>query len=423
MRVLHLTHQYLPEKVGGVELYTHWLARAQVARGHDVAVFYRASASGTGCVHRTDAGIDVWQATDGVLTASRRFLSTFYSPHLLECFVTVLDEFKPEFVHVQHLMGLPYAIIETLIKRGIPYMVTLHDFWWQCANAQLLTNYSQELCQGPQPSFHNCARCALARAGGYWQVGAWALAPLLAWRNRLLTRVLHAAAALVASTPFVLQWYAAHHALSERLHLLPLGMPWPEKLPARQREANGRVRFLYVGGLSYQKGLHVVLEAFRGLPPEAELWIAGDEQADPDYVALLRSMATANVRFLGRLTREAVWAVLVDADVVVVPALWYETFSFLISEAFAARKPVLASRIGALADRVNDGVDGMLLPPGDVAAWRKSMQGLLESPDKIEILRSGVGTQLSMDEHVDDLDEILNGVLVTSSSARGVSVS
>lgn len=416
MRVLHLTHQYLPEKVGGVELYTHWLTRAQVARGYNAAIFYRSSAAETTCIHRTDAGSDVWQATDGVLTAPRRFLSTFRSAQLLAFFVAVLDEFKPDIVHVQHLMGLPYAILETLVERHIPYVITLHDFWWRCANAQLLTNYSQELCQGPQPSFQNCACCALARAGVDGEVGAFALAPLMAWRNRLLAKALNAAAALVASTPFVLDWYAAHQASCEKLHLLPLGMPLPENLPVRQRAANDRVRFLYIGGLSYQKGVHVVLEAFQGMPPQAELWIAGDEQADPDYVTLLRRMATSNVRFMGHLTREAVWATLVDADVVVVPALWYETFSFLITEAFVARKPVLASRIGALANRVSDGVDGILLPPGDVSAWRMAMQGLVVGPEKIEFLSSNINPQLTIDAHLDRLMELCYVALATTSS-------
>lgn len=423
MRVLHVTHQYYPEHVGGVELYTRGLAKVQVARGYHVAVFSRFAADGAGCVLHSEMGVDVWRAWDGVWTSTRRFLSTFYSPRLLQSFVSVLDEFQPDIVHVQHLMGLPIAIIGALMKRRIPYIITLHDFWWYCANAQLLTNYSKELCPGPQATFHNCARCALARAGIDGRVWAYGLAPLMAWRNHQLTRALHAAAALVASTPFVMQWYATHKTPSEKLHLLRLGTPLSETLPTRQRDADGRVRFLYVGSLSFQKGIHIVLEAFHGLLGEVELWIAGDEYADPAYTALLRGMAGPNVRFLGRLTREAVWSALVDADVVVVPSLWYETFSLLITEAFVARKPVLTSRIGALADRVNDGVDGVLLPPGDVAAWRRAMQELVDAPDRIETLRSGIDAQLSMDEHFEYLDKIYRKVLDTSPVARTVSVS
>ncbi|MFN3763518.1 MAG: glycosyltransferase, partial [Anaerolineae bacterium] len=118
------------------------------------------------------------------------------------------------------------------------------------------------------------------------------------------------------------------------------------------------------------------------------------------------ALASPNVRFLGRLNREGVWNTLAQVDVVTVPSLWYETFSFLISEAFAAGRPVLASRLGALADRVRDGVDGLLLPPGDVAAWRSAIQRLIDDPDLLPRLRANVRPPMTMEEHVERLEAL-----------------
>ncbi|MGC9395513.1 MAG: glycosyltransferase, partial [Anaerolineae bacterium] len=113
-----------------------------------------------------------------------------------------------------------------------------------------------------------------------------------------------------------------------------------------------------------------------------------------------------------------VWQALVDADVVVVPSLWYETFSFLVSEGFIAGKPVLASRLGPLADRVRDAVDGLLLAPGDVAAWREAMQRLVDSPDDLARLRQNVRVPLSLEEHEAALTALYTHIVAGNVSVR-----
>jgi glycosyltransferase involved in cell wall biosynthesis len=418
MRILHLVHQYMPEYVGGVELYTRWLAHAQARAGNQVSIFYRRGGAGTGVEPRNEQDVLVWAAWDGPVTPTRRFRATFGDPALVPLFERVLDETQPEIAHVEHLMGLPTTLIDVLQRRHIPFVVTLWDFWWRCANAQLLTNYDQTVCPGPQAHYLNCARCALARVGKPG-LGATAplFAPLMAWRNQRLLRVLREAAALIAPTPFVERWYVDHSAPRETLRVLPPGLEHPEALPSRQREPDSSVCFLYVGGLSFQKGVHTLVEAFAGVRGIAELWIAGDETFDPAYVAQLRSLATPQVRFLGRLARPEVWQALMDADVVVVPSLWYETFSFLVSEGFIAGKPVLASRLGPLADRVRDGVDGLLLPPGDVVTWRDAMQHLVDTPDDLARLRQNVRAPLALEDHEAALASLYRQVIGAATSA------
>jgi glycosyltransferase involved in cell wall biosynthesis len=408
----------MPEYVGGVELYTRWLAHAQAQAGHQVSIFYRRSGEGTGVESRNEEGVRVWAAWNGPVTPTRRFRATFGDSSLVPLFEQVVDETLPEIVHVEHLMGYPTALIDVLRRRHIPFVVTLWDFWWRCANAQLLTNYDQTVCPGPKAHYLNCARCALVRAGRPGLgVLAPLFAPLMAWRNRRLLQVLGEAEVLIAPTPFVERWYVAHAAPRDTLRVLPPGLEHPAALPMRQREPDSNVRFLYVGGLSFQKGIHTLVEAFAGVRGAAELWIAGDETFDPAYVAHLRNLATPQVRFLGRLTRPEVWEALVDTDVVVVPSLWYETFSFLVSEGFIAGKPVLVSHLGPLADRVRDEVDGLLLPPGNVIAWREAMQRLVDAPGDLARLQQNVRAPLSLEEHRAALESLYVQVIGAAASA------
>ena len=415
MRILHLVHQYPPEHIGGVELYTRWLTEAQARRGHQVAVFYRRSAEGVGRDGRIEEGVRVWAAWADIASPTRRFLKTFRDPSMGLIWEQILQEFDPDLVHIQHLMGLPVQLVTELKRQRIPYLITLHDYWWICANAQLLTNYDQTICEGPR-GYWNCARCALARVSKRELLPArLPLVILFAWRNMLTRRALDGAEQVIAPTQFVADWYTKQGVSPESVRVISHGLPLPKQLPHKTSMSNRSKRFAYIGGLSPQKGVHALVEAFSGVRGDADLWIAGDESVNPDYVTRLRERATPNVRFLGRLSRDAVWDTLAQVDVVTVPTLWYETFSFIVSEAFAAGLPVLASRLGPLPDRVRDGVDGLLLPPGDVAAWRRALQRLMDEPDLLIRLQTNVRPPVTLEEHVSQV-EALYAQLVAENS-------
>ena len=112
------------------------------------------------------------------------------------------------------------------------------------------------------------------------------------------------------------------------------------------------------------------------------------------------------MRFLGGLSHAQVWECLGQIDVLAVPSLWYEAFSLIAHEAFAAGVPVLASRLGALAGVIHDGVDGLLVSPGDVDAWHSTLQRLTDDPSIIGHLRAGVGSPKDMRSHVQLLSEL-----------------
>lgn len=405
MRILHLVHQYPPDFIGGTEFYTQSLVWDLALRGYEVVVFYRRNAPGTGLEHRDEGAVSVWAAWNGDSNPERRFAATFHAPALADAFRRVLDQMPPALVHVQHLMGLPLGLIAELRARNIPFIITLHDFWWICANAQLFTNYSHQICAGPK-AFVNCARCALARAG---TTSAWPLIPglagVLALRTAKLRQVLHQAACLIAPSEFVRRWYCAHGISPERVRVLSHGIASPPQLSPSPDRTPGTLRCVYLGGLSWQKGVHVVVEALRDLPG-VELWIGGDETFDPAYSARLHSLAGANTRFLGRLSREEVWRTLAQADLLLAPSLWYETFSLVVREAFAAGIPTLVSDVGALAEAVDEGVNGLRLPPGDVLAWRTAVQWLAADPDSLVRLRAGVRPPLTLTEHTDAIESL-----------------
>ena len=407
MRILHVVHQYLPEHVGGTEYYTKWLADGLQNRGHTIAIFTRRSADGAGVDKRDEDGVQVWSAWNGRFQPTNRFTSTFRNPPLAEAFQTTLTEFAPDLVHIQHLMGLPVDIIQTIQKQNIPYILTLHDFWYVCANAQLITNYSQQICDGPS-AFLNCAKCTLARANQPLFPPAYpALAIPLARRNHLLQTALAGAAQIITPSNFVKNWYIAQGVPPTNIESIPLGIELPTDLVMEEKVEEKRpFRVGYIGGLSWQKGVHTLIQAFTQLPDPCQLWIAGDPTFDPEYVATLKQQANQNVTFLGKLNRDAIWQMLTQIDIVVVPSLWYETFCFVISEANAMNVPVVASNIGVLAERIQDGQDGYLFPPGDSSALNTILANLQTNPAQRQQLQVHIKSVPTLANHVQAIETV-----------------
>ena len=121
---------------------------------------------------------------------------------------------------------------------------------------------------------------------------------------------------------------------------------------------------LFVGRLSEEKGLHVLLNAWESLDG-VPLKIVGSGPIVQDLEELKRSRNMENVEFLGRLDRTATISTIKGARLVVFPSQWYETFGRVAAEAFACGVPVIATRIGAAAEIVEDGRTGMLFELGN----------------------------------------------------------
>ncbi len=409
MRVLFVLHRFFPDSVGGTEQHVWDLARGLRERGHQVAVFHRAT--GTPGLQRSEwDGLLTYRAQAGPLQPLPLFLSTLHDPHLMALFRQATSSFRPHVIYLAHLMGLPVALTAEAKRLRIPLVLSLHDYWWVCANAQLITNDTGQLCDGPR-WWVNCARCGLARLGwGKLTSLAPALAPVMALRGWRLSSCLERADRILAFSEFVHAWYLRQGAPAERLIWVRMGVRRPDVMPQRTRP-EGPIRFLYAGGIAPQKGLHVLIEAFLRADVRAELWIAGDLQAFPEYAERLQASARhPGIRFLGRVARDELWPLMAETDVVAVPSLWHETFSYLAHEAFIAGVPVVASATGALPEIVQHEVNGILVPPGDVGAWSAALRRLATDPSLRAHLRSQIPPVPTFAAYLDEMEALLAAV-------------
>ena len=417
MRVALVTHKFPPASLGGVETYTYNLARALTEQGHQVSVFYREDANGAIFREgwRETAPFRVWRV-GRAFDASQAdpahlFFDTFLNRDVEKSFQRFLAETQPDLVHFQHLMLLSTRLPQLVQKAGMPMLLTLHDYWFRCANSQLLWP-GGKICKGKLGGI-NCARCATVRAGSAFVKAVFpVLAPVFQWRDYLVKQAALRIGNFISPSQFLRDQYLKEGFPSARFTVLENGIDVARirafpKIPCADRA----LRVTYLGSLAWQKGVHILIEAMRGLPPQRiRLRVFGNPNIFPDYAAQLRSKADSeNTVFEGAILNTEVGRVLANTDILAVPSLWYENSPVVIQEAHAAGVPVIASRLGALTEKVRDGVDGLLVAPGDVETWHEALQELISQPERLAALRAAVPKPLSFSEHLARLQEIYLG--------------
>ncbi|OLC95798.1 MAG: glycosyl transferase family 1 [Acidobacteria bacterium] len=135
---------------------------------------------------------------------------------------------------------------------------------------------------------------------------------------------------------------------------------------------------LYVGRLTEEKGLRVLVAAWKQMKSPPRLRLIGDGPLREE-LERAAGVSRGGIEVLGQRSQAETMEYLKKAALVVLPSAWYEGFPHVILEAYACGIPILASRIGTLADVIEDGVTGLLAEPGDPAELAKKVRWIIEN--------------------------------------------
>jgi glycosyltransferase involved in cell wall biosynthesis len=154
------------------------------------------------------------------------------------------------------------------------------------------------------------------------------------------------------------------------------------------------------------KGVAVLLRAAREV--DAEFVIAGAGRQLPVMRKLARRLGIEQrVRFTGWLAPQELASELLGTSVAAVPSVWPEPFGIVGIEAHAAGKPVVASATGGIADWLEDGVSGLLVPAGDPQALARGLNDLLDDPERRRTMgqagKRSVAARFSAEQHLQAL--------------------
>ncbi|HVG10975.1 MAG TPA: glycosyltransferase [Thermoanaerobaculia bacterium] len=374
-RVLHLVHGWPPWNSAGTELYAAGLVRRQ-ARHSEVTVYARIAdperAKGD-AVELLDNGARVRLIVNNFKQRDPLSRNALRDRGMEADFSRLLDEARPQLLHVHHLAGHVASLVGVAARRGIPILFQLQDWWQPCARVNLLDAWGR-LCSGP-----GLAKCAACRPLTRFPLNR----ALYAYRFSEMKGVLRKADAFVMGSRFIHQSYLELGYLrpEDRVFVIPYGVELTRPL---KRERGRPLRFGAIGSSLPHKGIHVAKAAFAGID-QATLTVWGDPPFEEER-------------------KPAIFA---GMDVLIVPSLGLESFGLVAREAMHHGVPVLASDRGALPEMEY----GALFDPDDPASLRGWIERLIAEPEIVDRWAAALPRVKGMDEHAEEIEAVYEKVL------------
>jgi glycosyltransferase involved in cell wall biosynthesis len=288
----------------------------------------------------------------------------------------VISAWRPDVLSIHNFFPLASPAVHYAGRdAGVPVVQTLHNFRLLCPGATLFRDGS--ICESclqyslPWPGvIHRCYRDSAS---------ASAAVAFMLTIHRLMKTWERAVSLFIAVSEFERSKFIENGFSPERMVVRP-NIVVDECLPGSGGDA-----FLYVGRLSPEKGIKTLLESVEYANAVVHLDIVGDGPLS-DVVS---SAAARNprIRYHGRRSQPQVLEMMRHAKCLVFPSEWYETFGRVAAEAFACGTPVIAARVGAVAEIVADRTTGLHFDPGSAKGLGEVMQWAYAHPDAMATMR------------------------------------
>jgi glycosyltransferase involved in cell wall biosynthesis len=391
MRILLVNNHWRAS--GGAETVVRHTRALLEAAGHEVLVFAMAESPGD------PPG---WPRPTGGGTTGARAAGPVRGLWSLDAHRRLRRLLAREHVDVAHLHNvyeaLTLSVLDALDARGVPAVLTAHDYRAVCANGVLRRPGGApcSACVDSAPLAWPAVRHRCVRGSLRLSAGAAAEVSL----NRLRRRYERAGAVLAPTT--FMAGVLRRAGLRRVRHV-----PNPVR-PTPLAPAPAAPRFVFAGRLTEDKGVDVLLDAAAGMRSGARITVLGSGRGEAEMRERIAAQAL-RVDLRGFVAPEAVAGEFAAATAVVVPSLWPENGPLAIMEAGAHGVPAVVSDLGAMAELVRDGRTGRTFPPGDGVALARILDGLAADPRAARALGVAARERV-LDEHAEErhLDLLLD---------------
>lgn len=302
------------------------------------------------------------------------FLLSFHHIFVYQKFKKVLKELQPDVVHIHnwHYATGP-IIIRAAKKMNVPVVMTLHNFRLLCPSATLLHdgNIFTNSIHASFPwkaIFNRVYRNSIVQT--FW------LAFIVWYNKKIGTWKMVDTYIVLTESAKELFVQSSFGVSTEKFMVKPNFVSSPFKNASLDRED----KFLFVGRLSEEKGVLLLLETFSRTG--FQLIIAGDGPLK-DKV-LKASKENPNIEYVGNKDKASILSLMEKCTALIFPSIWFEGMPLTIIEALSCGTPIIASNIGAMKSMIEEGVNGLHFEPNDSDSLQKKLEYwlTLESSEK-----------------------------------------
>ena len=277
-------------------------------------------------------------------------LSTIYSKNNKKLISKVLDEFKPDIVHIHNYnFQLTPSILPEIKKRGIKIVQTIHDSQMICPYHRLYNFQKDEICtKCITGSFTNCIKDKCFD-GSLMKSTIGAIESMFYHRNKYYEKYIDV---FISPSNFLAS--LVNKRINKEINIIP---NFTEVALSNKAISEEGDYYLYYGRISEEKGIKEIVDVFA--KTNLKLMIIG--KGPLDEIIKIKISNLNNIEFLGPKYKEELFDLVSNAKFVVQSSKWYENCPMTIIESFALNVPVIGSNHSGFKDFITDGITGYLL--------------------------------------------------------------
>jgi glycosyltransferase involved in cell wall biosynthesis len=351
---------------------------------------------------------------NNIMNYMRASFRNLYSFKARQCIARLLDRYSIDLIHAHDIhRQMSPSILYEIKKRGIPVVMTLHNYKMICPSFIMMIHGKPcEACG--QGKYFNALKLRCIKNSFFRSLQ---LSIELYLHHRILD-IYRNVDVFIAPSMFLKEKHDEMGFKKRMAHLpYPLDMKEFENVnsvTAADRE-DERTAFVYFGRLETEKGLVTLFEAIRRLSDEGfrrktVFHIFGEGSIQEELHRTVREYELSNVVFHGFLKGDELFTEIKKADVVIIPSEWYENYPVSVMEAFALGRPVVGARIGGIPEMVKDHQTGLTFESGNAADLGEKIRYVLDNPDKLprwgKNARRFIEREVNPERHYEQLMEI-----------------
>ena len=416
MKILYMLHND-PRRAGGTEKHVLQLAESLSGR-HEIAIFYPEAVK-----QEIEPSLEI-EDFNGIRlhVLHKQGRNDFLPPgydvkQQNELLQSLIVGFGPDVIHLHHLKNLPLIALPAAMLSTARSVVSLNDFCFFCMQNHL-TRRDDEFCESSGGG-DNCAMYCLPRGkrllsqlSRHFSAITGETAVFNYLRGSIQNRKTAFAKfdAVLAPSQYVLDRFNAEGFESPAARVLEPGIA---QFPKNENRATpGRpVRFVSLGNINRDKGAELLIEAFKRISPEdATLAFHGnivEKSIEKTIGAAVRTCP--HITHAGPYQENELPGILAGADCLINASMLPETFSLVISEAWMAGLPVIASAHGAPASRITAGKNGLLFEKGNSADLLAKIETVIDRPELLDEMRNGIPEVMTVDSYIEEIEKIYSG--------------